>query len=249
MGAQQGTGSSTGRKNYYSISYGKLTTKIKEVPENHTELVEAELKERIQKVEQIDFRNKYVNKGKGDYPYQVFYDSLTGVISAQEKVENDHGVFLNLTVEDTDGDTSIIQMNFYSKYAENILNRLLNVEQGKEMRFFPYALPQTAEIDGVNKSFYTQGVSLKVGETKIEPKYKNDDPKLPPTEVVKVKGKATTSRDNRVDFLYEEFTKVFQPGEPTTVTTQASVKQESAVPQDTAKSDIAQPVANQQLPF
>lgn len=210
MAAENSASNSGGRKNYYSISYGKLTSRTNKVPENSTELVESELKAKIQNVENIDFRNKYVDKGKGDYPYQVFYDSLTGVVSAQEKIENDHGTFLNLTVEDKDGDTSVIQMNFYSKYAENILNRLLNAPQGKEMTFTPYAMPSTFELEGKNKAFYNQGVSLKVDGQKVEPKYTNEDKELPKTEVVKVQGKAQTSRDNRVDFLYEKFTSVFK---------------------------------------
>lgn len=202
---------STGRKNYYSVSYGKLSTKVKEVPDNFTEITEAELKSKTQAVEQIDLRNKYVNKGKGDYPYAVFYDSLVGHITEQEKVENDNGVSLNLTVVDEDGDTSILQMKFYSKYTENILNRLLNTKTDNKFNFFPYAIPNTAEFDGSTKSFYTQGVSLKVNGEKILPKYDKDSKVLPATEQVKVQGKMTTSRDARLDFLYAEFAKNFIP--------------------------------------
>lgn len=227
MAANQNTGSGTGRKNYYSISYGKLSTKVKDIPQGATELVEADLKAKIQNVEQIDLRNKYVDKAKGDYPYQVFFDSITGTISAQEKVENDHGVFLNLTVEDKDGDTSILQMNFYSKYAENLLNRLINVEQGSEYTFFPYAIPNTQEIEGQNKSFYTQGVSIRVNGEKITPKYDNESKELPKTEQVKVKGKTTTSRDNRVDFLYEKFTSTFKAGEITSTSAPAKKADET----------------------
>jgi hypothetical protein len=210
------TGSeSTGRKNYYGVAYGKLSTKVKDIPEGYSEITEADLKSKTQAVEQIDLRKKYINKGKGDYPYQVFYDSITGVILEQEKFENDNGTSLNLTVLDKDGDTSIIQVKFYSKYNENLLNRLLNSDTTKEFTFFPYAISNTADFGDGNKSFYTQGVSLKVAGTKIEPKYadKSKDAKspLPSTEQVKVQGKMSTSRDNRLDFLYEEFLKHFKP--------------------------------------
>ena len=211
------TGSeSTGRKNYYGVAYGKLSTSVKDIPEGFTEITEADLKSKTQAVEQIDLRKKYLNKGTGDYPYKIFYDSITGTILEQEKFENDKGTSLNLTVLDTDGDTSIIQIKFYSKYNENILNRLLNADTSKEITFFPYAIPNTAEFDGSTKSFYTQGVSLKIAGTKIEPKYqdksKNDKSPLPNTEQVKVQGKMSTSRDNRLDFLYTEFLKHFKPG-------------------------------------
>ena len=143
------------------------------MPEGYTEITEADLKSKTQAVEQIDLRKKYIDKAKGDYPYVVFYDSLTGVITAQEKFENDNGTNLNLTVLDTDGDESIIQLKFYSKYAENLLNRFLNTTLDKEFTFFPYSIPNTAEIEGSTKSFYTSGVSLKTNGVKIEPKLKD----------------------------------------------------------------------------
>jgi hypothetical protein len=215
MAANTG-GNSTGRKNYYGVAYGKLSTSVKEIPADYSEITEADLKSKTQAVEQIDLRKKYLDKGKGDYPYKIFYDSITGTILEQEKFENDKGTNLNLTILDTDGDTSVIQVKFYSKYNENLLNRLLNSDTSSEFTFFPYAIPNTAEIDGSKKSFYTQGVSLKVAGTKIEPKYldqvKDAKSPLPNTEQVKVQGKATTSRDNRLDFLYGEFVKHFKPG-------------------------------------
>lgn len=214
------TGSdSTGRKNYYGVAYGKLSTSVKDIPDGYSEITEADLKSKTKAVEQIDLRKKYLNKGKGDYPYKVFYDSLTGVILEQEKFQNDNGTNLNLTVLDKDGDTSIIQVKFYSKYNENLLNRLLNADTTKEFTFFPYAIANTAEIKGKNISFYTQGISIKVAGTKIEPKFldksKDANSPLPNTEQVKVQGKETTSRDNRLDFLYEEFVKHFKPSTAT----------------------------------
>lgn len=243
------TGSeSTGKKNYYGVAYGKLSTSVKDIPEGYTEITEADLKSKTQAVEQIDLRKKYLNKGKGDYPYKVFYDSLTGVITSQEKFENDNGTNLNITVLDNDGDTSIVQIKFYSKYAENILNRLLNTSTDKEFTFFPYAIPNSMEIEGSIKSFYTQGVSLKSSGVKIEPKFKNDNALLPPTVQVKVQGKNTTSRDARLDFLYNEFVKHFSPS---TATPQASAKQEPAPYK--GKVEMSAPIADKagfdQLPF
>lgn len=214
MAANTGS-TSTGRRNYYNVSYGKISTKQKEIPEGFTEIAEADLKSKVQLVEQVDLRKKYVNKGTGDYPFNVFYDSLTGVIQAQEKHENDNGTNLNLTILDSDGDTSILQVKFYSKYTENLLNRLLNVDTTKEFTFFPYAIPNEFEISGKKIKAYTQGVSLKVEGSKIEPIYNKDNNYtvngviLPPTEQIKVQGKETTSRDARLDFLYEQFAKHF----------------------------------------
>jgi len=242
MAASNTGGTGSGSRHYYGVSYGKLSTKVKDIPEGYTEIVEADLKAKIQNVEQVDLRGKYINKGKGDYPYQVFYDNLTGVITAQEKFENDNGINLNLTVIDSDGDTSIIQSKFYSKYTENLLNRLLNTEAGSEYTFTPYQMPTTAEIEGKNKAFYNQGVSLKVNGTKIDPKYANDNPELPKTAQVKVQGKTTTSRDERLDFLYGKFVEWFKPGEAVAPTQQAGKVDES-------KSFIPEPTDSSALPF
>ena len=214
MAANTGA-TNSGRKNYYNVSYGKISSKQKEVPEGFTEISEADLKAKVQAVEQVDLRKKYVNKGSGDYPFTVFYDSLTGVIQSYEKHENDNGTNLNLTILDSDGDTSILQVKFYSKYAENILNRLLNADLSEEFTFFPYAIPNEFEINGKKIKAYTQGISLKTTEGKVKPKFNKDNNytvnglSLPETTQIKVQGKETTSRDARLDFLYEDFTKEF----------------------------------------
>lgn len=248
MAANNNNSGTGGRRNFYSVSYGKLSTKSKEIPENYSEVFESDLKAKTEKVEQIDLRNKYMNKGTGEYPYVVYYDSITGVITAQEKSEYDKGTSFNLTIQDTDGDTSVIQMKFYSKYTENILNRLINAPQGAELTFFPYSIPNTAEMpDGKKLNFYTQGVSLKANGTKIEPKYKNDDAELPATEQVKVQGKTTTSRDARLDFLYNKFSEMFTPSE-------AAPKTESNTPVNGIKEaatqvEPAKSLTHDDLPF
>lgn len=235
--AANSSATGTQRKNYYNVSYGKISTKMKNVPENYTEIAEADLKAKVQNVEQVDLRSKYVNKGTGDYPYNVFFDSLTGTIQAQEKHENDNGTNLNLTILDSDGDTSILQVKFYSKYAENLLNRLLSTDTTKEFTFFPYQIPAEAEINGTNRKFYNQGISVKTGGEKVEVKYKSDDKALPPTEQVKVSGKTTTSRDKRLDFLYAEFASKFTSA-PT---------ESKAAPKEAFV--VEKPAAEQKLPF
>ena len=248
MAANTGS-TNSGRRNYYNVSYGKISTKMKEVPQDFTEIAEADLKAKVQNVEQVDLRKKYVDKGTGDYPYNVFFDSITGVIQAQEKHENDNGTNINLTILDTDGDTSILQVKFYSKYAENLLNRLLNTDTTKELTFFPYAIPSEAEIEGSKRKFYNQGISVKAEGNKIEPKFKSDNKDLPPTAQVKVSGKVTTSRDARLDFLYEQFVNYFQPGSVVDTPKQEAPK--NAVPTATPEQafEAPKPQAETKLPF
>lgn len=238
-----------GKRYFYNISYGKLSTKVQSPPENFTEIAEADLKSKTQNVEQVDLRNKYLDKGTGEYRYVVYYDSLTGTITAQEKEENDNGVFLKLTVNDNDGDTSVVQVKLYSKYAENLLNRLLNAPKGTDLTLSPYAVPNTSEIDGRNVSFYTQGVMVRANGEKVEPKYKNDDPKLPKTAQVKVSGKMTTSRDERVDFLYEEFVQNFEIGAPKPSKPKPHITEVQKTKVDPKKSFVRPTVEDDGLPF
>lgn len=243
------TGSTTGRRNYYNVSYGKISTKQKEVPQDFTEIAEADLKAKVQAVEQVDLRKKYVNKGTGDYPFNVFYDSLTGVIQSHEKHENENGTNLNLTILDSDGENSILQIKFYSKYAENLLNRLLNTDSSNTLTFFPYAIPAEAEIQGIKRKFYNQGISLKTDGKKIEPRFNKENEykvggvELPQTEQVKVQGKTTTSRDVRLDFLYEQFSQHFGEVVAQPTPTQGST---SASTQATKTTQVPE---NDALPF
>lgn len=199
-----------GRKNYYNVSYGKLATKVKEIPENHTEIKEDALKSMTQKVENIDLRNKYVEK-TGDFPYVVFYDRLEGQIQSIVKNEFDKGSTLQIEVLDKDNEISYLQCKFYSKYTENILNRLANINSlTADLTFTPYSIPASFEIEGSTKiNMYNQGVSIRLGGDKIDVKYNKEKPgKMPETErVMNSEGKEQTSRVKRINFLFDEVVK------------------------------------------
>lgn len=215
MAAKNSNG--TGRRNFYSISYGKLSTRVKELPEGVEKIGEEELKASTQKVENIDLRNKYVEK-TGDFPYVIFYDTIEGQIQSVNKNEFDQGVSLQLEVLDSDDELSTVQVRFYSKYTENILNRLANLAStSSTILFTPYAIPSEFETpDKKMVKLYNQGVSLKVNGEKVEVKYKGDDKKLPKTVQLKnAQGKTETSRVDRIDFLFEEVAKKFANVEKT----------------------------------
>lgn len=222
MGASNST-SGTGRKNYYRVSYGKLSTRLKEALEGYSEISEAEVKSTTEKVGQLDLRNKYIVKS-GDYPYMTFYDKIEGEVTKVEKDEYDKGINLCIYLDDADGDESIIQMDFYNKYSENLLNRLLNVKDVESnLTFFPYAIP--AESEELKKKFYNQGVSVRENGEKLEVRYKSDDKDLPKTERIKdAKGKEQTSRVNRVDFLYSKVAEKFITEVPASETPKTTEK-------------------------
>lgn len=198
--------SGTGRKIYYNVSYGKLSTRSKEIPEGYTEMDEADLKAQTQKVQNVDLRSKYLEKG-GDYPYAVFYDKLEGSIQSITKNVYDQGTSLQMEVLDVEGDNCIVQCKFYSKYTENILNRLCNA---KDLRanflFTPYAIPSEFTTDtGVDVKMYNQGIGLRTNGEKVEMKFAGKETgDMPATErVMNSEGKEQTSRVKRINYLYD----------------------------------------------
>ena len=94
MAASNAENTGSGRKNYYNFSYGKLSSKQKEIPAGFEEIKETDLKSKMDKVEAIDLRSKYVNKGTGERPYTVFNDNITGKITSFDKVKTDKGTNL-----------------------------------------------------------------------------------------------------------------------------------------------------------
>lgn len=208
------TGHAGGRQNYYSVSYGKLSTKVKEAPEGFTEIAEAELKSKTMACENIDLRNKFVRKEKGDYPIVRFYDAISGSIQGIEKDEYAQGISLKVSIIDEDDDNSVIQSKFYSKYTENLLNRLLALTTIGELTFSPYSMPDTYTPEGQKEiKYYNSGISVKMGGEKIKPFYTGETVKdMPETERMKnAEGKMVTSRVARVDFLFEKVQKLVIP--------------------------------------
>lgn len=257
MAASNAENSGSGKKNYYNFSYGKLSSKQKEIPVGFEEIKETDLKSKMDKVEPIDLRNKYVNKGTGERPYSVFNDNITGRIVGFDKVKTDKGTNFVLEIIDTDGDASTLQCKYYGKYTENLLGRLILTSPNDSVYFFPYAIPSDSKDDqGKEFKFYNQGVSIQVGGKKIGQKYNKDNSykvngkELPLTERVQnAEGEMVTSRVKRVDFLYEEFSAIFNNISATPPTGSAKTEE----PKYTGKKEFAAPTPDREgfadLPF
>lgn len=203
MAAERGTTNSA--QNYYSIAYGKFAARAKEPFEGTEEISQEELKSKTMKVENIDLRTKYVKKD-GDYPYQVFYSSLSGRILNVEKEEYEQGISLKVTIEDNDGELSTVTTKFYGKVSANLLNRLLFLDTlDKELVLSPYAIPsEFTTPEGKKINFYQSGVSVKDGNTKIKQAYYTEQG-LPSTEQVQnAEGKMVTSRVKQINWLWDK---------------------------------------------
>jgi len=208
MGATRNN--SDGMKNYYNISYGKLSAQEKTQPNNFTEITEVELKSKTQNCENLDLRNRYVFKEGKERPYIVFYDEITGAIRSIEKKEFEQGINLQIELLDSDLETSIIQSKFYSKYTENILNRLLNCDLSLNITLRPYSMPSDFDLNGQKKKYNNQGVSINQNSLKIDGFYKAESEEMPKTEVVQdANGKDAVSRVKRINFLFQKVVEKF----------------------------------------
>jgi len=239
--------SGTGRMNYYKIAYGNFSTKVKEAPEGYTVISEAELKSKTQAVENIDLRNRYVQK-EGDFPIQQFYSSIKGTIVSVEKDQYDKGTSLKVTITDTDDETSVLTTKFYGKTGADFMNRLLALQGKSNIDFTPYQIPTESEIDGSNIKYYNMGVSLKENGQKIKGSF-NRDNGLPQSERVQnSEGQMVTSRVNMVNFLWSKVESKYG----TAVPVQEAATTPSTTPaQDTAPAQAQATTApiKTKLPF
>lgn len=196
MAANDFTG---GTQNYYGIAYGYLSTKTKSLLNREIEITEAELKSKMQNIEQLDLRKVYVKK---DDKFTIFYPSIEGIIKDVRIETNEHGTFLLIELLDKDLETSIVNTKLHNKYATNFLNRFLNIQDlDSKIRIAPYSMPSAHRETG--KRFYNSGVALYENGEKVSVLFEYDG--LPKKEEVKIKGATTYDNTKQVDFLIEKF--------------------------------------------
>ena len=253
MAANNGGSDSTGKKFYYSISYGMLSANAKDAPEGYEKIALADIKSRRQKNENVDLRNKYYDTENGkDYPLRVFYTDISGIIESVEKDEYSQGISLKVTLHDQDGDESILQTDFYGKVSADFLNRLLNVNPANELNFRPYSIPTSADIDGESVAFYNSGVSIKDNGTKTERAFKRDNG-LPDSErITNSSGKQETSRVKQINFLWEKVQAKFanvNADSGATAKTEPKKEEAPKAKANTAKKEEPVGSTNDDLPF
>ena len=248
MAANNGGSDSTGRQIYYSIAYGMLSTNLKEIPDGYEEIKESVLKAKTEKVENVDLRMKYIEK-TGNYPYKCFFNNISGEIQSIDKDVYDKGISLKVGILDQDGDSSILQTKFYGKTSADFLNRLLSVNNTEAMLdFTPYSIPSEAEINGANRKFYNQGVSIREEGNKVARSF-NKDNGLPGTEQIQdAEGKDVTSRVKQVNFLWEKVQSKFA-ALSTDSGTDSQPKQESASATAKPAETAGAVTSNDDLPF
>jgi hypothetical protein len=220
MAANNSSLGSSGSKNFYNVAYGALWGSSKEPESGYAEIDASDLKARTKNGESVDVRSKFIDKGTGLYAYKNSYQNITGKINSLDIDVTDNGKNLVLDLTDADGETSLVQIKLYSKYSENILNRLCTLSSFDKVYLAPYAIPNEFEIEenGRKKKIknFNQGFSVKVNNVKIDMKYKHDNVDLPKTERIEDgDGNLSTSRVKRINFLLAEANSRFNKELPT----------------------------------
>lgn len=205
MAATSDLGSTS--KNFYNIADGMLYENRSDVLDGYEEIPEKDIERARSKYENIDLRGKYVVRDSDKYKYKHYFTGISGTIQNIEKVFTDgYGSFLKITLIDQDGEISEVSTNFYGKYSNDILNRLLSANLSQNITFRPYSIPsEYAPEAGSVVKYNAQGVGMiQLGE-KV-PQAFNKENGLPPTERVKnpTNGEMITSRVNRIDFLWNK---------------------------------------------
>lgn len=243
MGAKNTT--STGRKNYYTISFGHLSTSLKSLPDGVDEKTNlATLKARMQENDNLFLSKSYI-QGEGEYPYKVFYQEIKGQILGIKSVDTDgFGKKIEITLLDEDLETSIIQAKLYSKYAEDFLNRFLGVTTLSDLVLRPYAVPSEFTLDsGKVINFYNMGVIIYENGEKINKSIKAEE--LPEKDTyMDQNGEEKKMNKSRVEFLLEKANEKFSKLE--------KLNHESAAVKQTATSPIQSSIEDfndDDLPF
>ena len=156
---------------FLSISNGKIVRQVKEKQENSV---------------------SRVNK-MGREVYELFYDSITGLIKNVTTRESEYGRSWVVMLE-SEGKMYKLEFNYSSGYANTFLKALPNVSFGNIVTLSPKLI-----IDGDKKKsvlFISQdGKGLKHFFTKDNPNG------LPELKKIKIKGKESWDDSDRMEFL------------------------------------------------
>jgi hypothetical protein len=130
------------RRLLYVLSDGKLREQVDE----HTEGAKL-------RVVKDDAGNVKAEK------WELTYPGIKGFITQVTTYDGDYGTNVNVSIKDSNDEEFILSLKANSKYGEDFLHKLPNIDMTKEITIKPYDF----ESDGRRNT----GVSLTQGETKI----------------------------------------------------------------------------------
>lgn len=159
------------RATYYTISDGKVSLR-------HKEEVPGVTKSRTNK--------------KGNLVHESFYDSITGRITAIAVRESEFGKDWNVTLQDSAGNTEVLQFQYSSGYSTAFLTTLPNADLSREVKLVPSL---KIENDKKRTSLFIQ----QDGQW-LKRKYKRDSG-LPDLQQVRFQGKMVWDSSDQMEFL------------------------------------------------
>ncbi len=189
---------SAGNNNYYNVVYGCLSIKSSSKLNRDFETTKDILKAKSAKIEQLDLRKCYIVEGD---KFIIYFKSIEGFIKEITFKDNEHGKYINVVLLDKDLEKSFVQMEKYSKYGINFMNRMLNVQSLESpIVLSPYSMPAVHETGTI---YYNSGVNIIIDGKKTPSKFKADE--LPQKVKMEIQGKVKYDNTKIVDFLFDKF--------------------------------------------
>lgn len=223
MGATVNTST---RKNYYSVSYGYFAGSVSNEPTDRKLISQADIKASYDNFSSIRLEKYFVDTGKAEYRYRLFYNQIVGFLQDFYLEDSDYGKLLKLEILDTDGETNVVSMRALSRYAIDVLNRILNMDQ-RFARFSPFSIPDVFE----GNNFFNAGIVMYHSDEKIPGKLKGED--MPPkVEMEREDGTQFFSNKDRANKLYplaQAHFKTLLEKEPLSITEEATDTESKAI--------------------
>ena len=165
----------TGRKNFLTISDGKLVLQRQNPIEGTT----------------VERTNK-----NGKVVHEEFFTSITALIAGIQSKETTFGKVWEIELKDGD-ESYFLSWNYSSRYTNNFFRALPNVDLSEQVKLSPWSM--TDKKDATKKVI---GLSLYQNNNKIPFAYTKEEPgDMPEMKQTKVKGKEVWDDSDQLEFF------------------------------------------------
>jgi hypothetical protein len=170
-----GLNKETGRKNFLTISNGKIVLQ-------HQNPIEGVTSERVNK------NGKTVHEEK--------FGSITAMITNIQSKDTTFGRVWEIELSDA-GETYLLSFNYSSRYTNNFFRALPNVDLSQPVKIAPWSM-----ADKKDSSKTVIGMSISQDGQKVPFKWDKDNPgELPAMEQIKRKGKIEWDDTKQLEFF------------------------------------------------
>jgi hypothetical protein len=170
-----GLDKSTGRKNFLTISNGRLVLQ-------HQNPIEGVTIERVNK--------------NGKTVHEEMFTSITAMIANIQSKDTTFGKVWEVELKDN-GETYLLSFNYSSRYTNNFFRTLPNIDLSQPVKIAPWSM-----ADKKDSSKTVIGMSISQGGVRIPYKWDKETPgDLPEMKQIKRKGKTEWDDTDQLEFF------------------------------------------------